>query len=100
MLETPEKLTVVLGRQSSFCSNFVFAAQKCGGVKVEIINTFTILVQEGVKVKVLEHIHVPVTWISKVHAVWIKVELKYVSQENWIGEAMTYPCVSKSKAVL
>jgi len=100
MLETPEKLTMILGRQSSFCPDFVLSTQERGGVKVEIIDTFTILVQEGVKVKVLEHIHVPVTWISKVHAVWIKVELKYVSQENWIGEVMTYPCVSKSKAVL
>jgi hypothetical protein len=67
MLENAEKLRWAFVKRAlwSLCTNLV-TIEEGGGVEVEFapINS-TILVQEGVEVKVLEHVHVTVAGIGE-----------------------------------
>jgi hypothetical protein len=69
MLENAEKLRWAFVKRAlwSVCTNLV-TIEEGRGVKVKLVPiNSTILVQEGVEVKVLEHVHVTVVRIGEIH---------------------------------
>ncbi len=61
MLKTPKNL-----RLRSFRTDAI-AIQKPGCIEIEVVYIFAVLVQEGIKVKILENIHVAIARICEVH---------------------------------
>jgi hypothetical protein len=76
MLENAEKLRWAFVKHAlwSLCTNLI-TIEEVSGVKVKFVPiNSAILVQEGVEIKVLEHVHVTVVRIGEIHGA-LEVEL-------------------------